>query len=81
MKKWPIISDKFKYVQLKQHPIGNYELEFKAQEERYGIKYRMVKEMPKEISFDSYHEKLKQDYLDILKGVKSGVIYTAKMMK
>ena len=39
--------------------------------------YRMVKEI-KEISFDSNTESLKEDYLDIIEGVKADVMYTVQ---
>ena len=81
IEKWPILSDVVKYVQYNQYPIGHYELEVKAPEERYGAKtYKKLQDSEreiKEISFDSSIESLKQDYPDILEGIKSDVMYKA----
>ena len=80
--KWSMLSDIIKYVQYNQYPIV---LEVKGQEVRNDTKkdkklQNGEREM-KEISFDSYIESLKQDYLDILQSVKSDIMYAAQYEK
>ena len=82
MEKWSILSDVVKYVQYNQYPVGHYELEVKAPEDRYGTKwYTKLQDGErevKEICFYSNSERLKQDFMDAFKGVKSCVMYKAK---
>ena len=62
MEKWSILNDTVKYVQYNQHPIGYYDFEVKAPEERYGTE--MYKRLQvgereiKELSFDLNYERL-----------------------
>ena len=61
-------------MQYNQCPIGNYEIEVKAPEERNCTKmFKKLQNNKKEtngICFDSNTECFKQDHLDIFKGVK-----------
>ena len=45
---------------------------------RYINDYRLVKGKLKEVSLNPYAVSLKQDYLDVLEGIKKEVINTAK---
>ena len=79
--RWSILSDVVKYVDYNEHPIDHYRLEVKVPEEKYGIKmYKSLQDGQqevKEIGFDPYSERFKQNYLAVLGKVKSDIMYTA----
>ena len=78
---WSVLSDVVKYVQYNQYTIGHYKLDVKTTEERYGTRmHKRLQNSEREImkvNYDSNVESLKQEFLDIFKGVKSDVMYTA----
>ena len=56
IEQWSILHDAVKDVQYTKHPLGHFQLEVKAPEERHGTKmyYRLQagKSEVKEVSFD-----------------------------
>ena len=66
-------------------PYCSYGLEVKVPEERHHTKmYKKLQDeerVVKEIHFICNSGRLKQDFLDTFKGVKSDVLYAAKLIK
>ena len=85
MEQRSILSNEVKYVQHNQHSIRHYTLEAKALEDWYGTKmYKRLQEEErdaKEIDFNLEPERLRQNYMDVLEGVKLEIMYMAKYDK
>ena len=85
MEQWSICSNIVNYVQYDGHPRNFYDLDIKTIDQKSHRKiYDRFKEEDRqilELDYSNTPEKLREDYLDMYKGIQSEVITTTRFDK
>ena len=80
MEKWSILSNIVSYIQYDKHPKNFYNLNIRAvNKEKYKRNsITVMKGQMLELDFGDMPEKLREEYLDIYKGIQSEILSTAR---
>ena len=85
MEQWSILSNIVNYIQYERHPMNFHNLNIRAvSKERYKRKLSTEKEEERhmlELDFGETPEQLKEEYLDVYKGIQLEILSTTRLMK
>ena len=80
MEQWSILGNVVNYIQYDRYPKNYHNLDIKAvDQKRYKKKFNKEEERQMlELDFGNTPEKLKEEYLDMYKGVRSEILSTTR---
>ena len=80
MEQWSILSNVVNYIQYNRHPKNFYNLNIRAvNKEKYKRKRNIEdKRQMLDLDFGDTPEKLKEEYLNVYKGIQSEILNTTR---